>query len=243
MTLAGKDRRNRLEDTQRMNPEAYWYVLAATLAGGMGGVLVMWNRKRAEASGSSRLRRAIILVVGTMASVCALIAFSKAFGAQSPLYAVTAMTSITGWAALVNSAAHLPLPRFLLVPRRGELSFLRSPCMGVRWFGKGLKNTPLRHLGGRVFLAERGANPRTVLEGIREAQAVHHWALLLSCPWLVYWAAQGRWAAALCALAIHTPLNVYPILHLRYTTCRIEEHLTRAAACQATDRSERFLSV
>lgn len=76
-------------------------------------------------------------------------------------------------------------------------------------------------------MSEAGRNPLTVLRGVREAQAVHIWALLLSCPWLLFWAIQGRWMSLVCGLAVHAPLNVYPILHLRYATWRLEGCVAR----------------
>ena len=85
----------------------------------------------------------------------------------------------------------------------------------------------LRHLGGRVYLSEVGRNPRAVLGGLHDAQTVHIWALLLCCPWLLFWAIQGRWMSVACGLAVHAPLNVYPILHLRYTTKRVEGYVAR----------------
>ena len=153
--------------------------------------------------------------------------FTKAFGSQSPMYGAMVMILITGWAALLYSVVTLPVPRFALRVGAREFAILRAPWTGVRLFGAFLRGTLLRHLGGRVYLSEVGRNPRAVLGGLHDAQTVYIWALLLCCPWLLFWAIQGRWMSVACGLAVHAPLNVYPILHLRYTTKRVEGYVAR----------------
>jgi len=210
-----------------MNPDAYWYILVASLAGGFAGALVMWNRKRSQIAGENRLRQVAVLTLGTAASACALIAFTKVFGDQPQIYAVMVMILMTGWAAVLCAVVQLPVPRYVLKVRTGELAVLRSSWTGVRSFGAFLRSTPLRHLGGRVYLSDVGRDPLTVLRGIHDAEAVHILALLFCCPWLVVWGVQGRWLAIVWGLAVHVPLNVYPILHLRYVTWRLEGYQAR----------------
>jgi hypothetical protein len=206
-----------------MNPDAYWYILLAALAGGFGGVLVMWDRRRLEAVGASKLRRAVVISFGTAASACALFGFTRAFGAGSRVHAAVVMVLMTGWVALLQ----LPAPRVLLKVRVGEFRLLQSPWTGVRLFGALLKRTPLRHLGGKVFLSGAGQDLGAVLRGIQQAEAVHLWALCVCCPWLMFWAWQGWWTSVVWSLAIHVPINLYPVLHLRLATGRIERHLAR----------------
>jgi hypothetical protein len=210
-----------------MNPDSYGYILVASLAGGFAGMLVMWNRSRSHSEGDNWLRRVMVLTAGTAAFACALIAFGKAFGGQSPLYAAVVMVLVTGWVALLHSAVSLPIPAPVLRVGAGEFRLLRIPGMGVRLFGAFLRHTPLRHLGGRVYLADVGRNPRVVLQGIHAAETVHLWALLFCSPWLVFWIAQGWWASLVCGLLVHVPLNVYPVLHLRYVTGRLERCAAR----------------
>lgn len=210
-----------------MSPGAYWHVLAGSIAGGITGALVMWERKRAQLAGESAGRRLTVLVVGTAASSCALWAFGRAFGVRSPIYAATAMILITGWAALSHSAMRLPVSVFVLRVRAAEFAILRSPWTGVRPFGAILRGTFLRHLGGRVYLSAAGGDPKVVIQGIYDAEAVHIWALLLCCPWLVWWGVRGWWMSLVAALGVHVLLNVYPILNLRHATWRIEKHIAR----------------
>lgn len=211
----------------RMNPDAYKHILVGSIAGGLAGVLVMWNRSRSLRAGENTWRRGVVLVAGTTAFACALSAFSKAFGAQSHVYATMVMIGITGWAAVLNSVAPLPLPGFILKVRAGEFAILRARWTAVRLFGSFLRATPLRHLGGRVYLSEAGRNPLAVLAGVREAQRVHTWALLFCCPWLVFWGMEGMWMSIVWGVAVHVPLNIFPILHLRYVSWRLEACVAR----------------
>ncbi len=210
-----------------MNPEAYRHILVASTAGGLAGALVIWNRRRSHTAGKNKLRRLVVLTLGTAAFACALIAFNKAFDTQSHIYAAMVMIIITGWSAVLNSVAPLPVPQFVLRVRAGEFAILRAPWTGVRLFGALLRSTPLRHLGGRVYLSEAGRNPLAVLDGIHDAQRVHTWALLFCCPWLVFWGLKGEWISIGWGFAVHVPLNIYPVLHLRYVTWRLEKCVTR----------------
>jgi hypothetical protein len=81
-----------------------------------------------------------------------------------------------------------------------------------------------------VYFSDAGRDPQAVLIGVHAAETVHIWALLFCCPWLVFWGVQGRWMSIVCGLATHVPLNVYPILHLRYVSWRIERYMTRTEA-------------
>jgi len=199
----------------------------ASIAGGFTGALVMWNRKRSQIAGKNKLRASAVLTAGTAASACALFAFTRALGGHSYMYAVLVMILITGWVAVVCSVVQLPVPQFVLRVRTGELAMLQARWTGVRMFGALLRNTPLRHLGGRVYLSDALRNPLVVLRGIHEAETVHLWALLFCCPWLLFWGMHGRWMLMVCGLAVHVPLNVYPILHLRHATWRIERYMAR----------------
>ena len=125
-----------------MNPDVYAYVLVASIAGGCLGPLVMWNRKRSQVVGASRLRGWIVSIAGTAASACALVAFTKAFGGYAPMYAATVMILVTGWAAVLHSALHFPMPRSVLSVRPAEVCLLRVPWTGVRLFGVLLQHTP-----------------------------------------------------------------------------------------------------
>lgn len=217
-----------------MDRNTYWYILVASLSGGCIGILVMWNRRRSQIAGESNRRRAVVLAVGTAAFGGALWAFSRAFGPYSPAFAAVAMIAMTSWAAILQPAVAILFPRSVLSVRRGEAALLRAPWTGVRLFGTILRRTPLRHLGGRVYLSEVGRDPFVVLRATRDAQVVHIAAVLLCCPWLVIWGLQGHWQLITCGLAVHLPLNIYPILHLRHVTWRIERYVAKTRRSEGT---------
>jgi hypothetical protein len=210
-----------------MNPDAYWHIVGASIAGGVAGVLVMWNRKRTEIAGENKLRGFSVLVIGTAAFTFALHNLTMAINSCSQIYAITVMIITTGWVAVVYSVVPLLIPDRVLKVRAGEFVVLQSPWTGVRLFGTLLRKTPLRYLGGRVFLMEESRDLGTVIRGIHDAESVHIWALLFCFPWLVYWGVEGRWMMIVWGLAVHVPMNVYPILHLRYVSWRIERYAAR----------------
>ena len=82
----------------------------------------------------------------------ALLAFRRVFGSHSPPHAVMVMVLVTAWAAVLQSVVPLPVPAPLLRVSAREFALLRFPGTGVRGFGALLRHTPLRHLGGEVFL-------------------------------------------------------------------------------------------
>jgi hypothetical protein len=213
-----------------LNSKTYGLILVASLAGGLTGALVTWNRKRSQMAGESAARRLAVLVLGTGASASAVVAFGQAFGTGSAMYGALVIVAVTGWVAVVRSGGvPLPVPLSLLKGRPIELAILGAPWTGVRLFGMLLRSSPLRHLGGRVFLLGLGRDPRAVLPGIYDAERIHWWALLASCPWLIWWGTQGTWMLITVALAVHLPLNAYPVLHLRYVSGRIERCLAAHA--------------
>ncbi|HVV71670.1 MAG TPA: hypothetical protein VHI52_09255 [Verrucomicrobiae bacterium] len=210
-----------------MNPNSYWYMLAASLSGGLTGVLVMWNRTRAQDAAGFKGRHVAVSVVGTAACVCALWAFNRAFGTRSCAYAAMVSIVTTGWAAVIQPLLTPLVPWRLLRVRAAEFVILQARWNGVRMFGDILRRTALRSLGGRVYLYKTG-DARAVLRGLREAQAVHLAGLLFSCPWLAWWGVQQWWQSIACAVAVQVPLNVYPVLHLRYVTWRVERFLAKS---------------
>jgi hypothetical protein len=129
--------------------------------------------------------------------------------------------------AVLQSVVQLPVPGVDFAVRPGEFKVLRSVWTGVRAFGALLRHTPLRHLGGRVYLSTAGRDPGAILRGLHTAEGVHLWALLCCCPWLMYWGLRGSWMPLLLGLCVHVPLNIYPILHLRYVNWRIDACLAK----------------
>jgi hypothetical protein len=204
-----------------MQVESAILVLPASIGGAVLGLLVFWNRRPGRREG--KLLRVAILVTGSVAFSCSLWLFSSALGSKSPLLAITVTLLVAAWTGMLQTILPLPLPARILKLRRREVSLLRAQWSGVRLFGRILRGTPLRRLGGTVYLAEHGADPVLVVSAIRDAEAIHAWSMLFSIPWLAWWIHQALWLAAGSSLAVHLALNVYPILHLRLARARIEK--------------------
>lgn len=209
-----------------MDPETYCWIAAGSIMGGFTGALVMWNRARGRVGREDRWRRVLVFALGTALAGCQLVAFTKALAKYPPVLGATVVMLVTSWVAVVQTVMRLPIPRFLRKAGNIEAALLRTPWIGVRGFGRLLRSTPLRRLGGRVYLSEAGCDAQSVLDGIGDAERVHLWALLGSVPWLVSWGLRGDWIAVASGLVVHLPLNVYPTLHLRYVAWRLDRHLT-----------------
>lgn len=212
-----------------MTSDAYWCILVASLSGGFMGMLVMWNRGRALTAGKNQARQLAVVVLGTLACGCALWGFNGAFGSRSPAFAAMLTIVVTGWAAILQPVATPLVPRSVFRVQSGETAILQAPWTGIRLFGAILRRTPLRRLGGRVFLAEAKHDPQAVLRGVWDTEVVHLAAMLFSAPWLVAWGIHGRWDLLTCSLVVHLPLNIYPTLHLRLVTWRLEHYVARSA--------------
>ncbi|MGA7616945.1 MAG: hypothetical protein WBX15_17375 [Thermoanaerobaculia bacterium] len=205
-----------------MSSHTYALLFSASVAGAVAGVLVMWSRKRSEIAGPDRARTIAVLATGTAAVLFALFAFRRLFAMQPNVFAALVVPLVTAWAAVVQSCIRLPVPDAILKVRPLELRILRSRWTAIRAFGSLLRNTPLRALGGDVYLRTTRRDVAHVLRAMYDAETVHLWGILLSAPWLAYWLLRGRWLPVALACAIHVPLNVYPILHLRYASGRVD---------------------
>ena len=203
-------------------------VMPASFAGGAVGMLAFWNRRPRKGRESNLLQIAVLLT-GSGAFVVSLLLFAKAFGAGSVLFAVTVALLVGGWTGMLRTVVPLGLPAWILKVRRGEFAVLRWRWAGVPLFGAALRSTPLRHLGGSVYLSQCANDSACVLRGIRAAEEVHAWSVLFCLPWLVYWCWQGWWFSVGASLAVHALLNVYPVLHLRLTRGRMERCAARFA--------------
>lgn len=209
-----------------MHPDAIGLVLAGSIAGGMLGPLAVWNR-RAGACGRSEPRRSLVLIFGSAAAWVAAFAFARAFGSATAPFAAAATLLAGAWTAVLVTALPLKTPKFMAVVTSRESKILRQRWTGVPLFGWILRATPLRKLGGSVYLRGCGNDFGLVLQSIREDEAVHVWSFLFCTPLLCFWLARLAWPALAASLAMHLLLNVCPVLHLRQARGRIESMLQR----------------
>jgi hypothetical protein len=151
------------------------------------------------------------------------------FGAASAIYAAVVTMLVAVWTGMLHTVVPLALPASLRKVSVPELAVLRRRCTGIPLFGLVLRRTPLRHLGGAVYLAKFDNDPARVRHGIQDAEAIHVWSLLFCTPWLAFWCWRGWWFSVGLSLAVHLFLNLYPILHLRFTRGRMERCAGRLA--------------
>lgn len=211
-----------------MHIDSSFLVIPASVAGGAVGVLAFWNR-RSRRDEENNLLQIAVLLTGSVACVVSLLLFARAFGASSAVFAVTVTLLVAAWTGMFHTVVPLRLPASSLKIERREFALLRWRWTGVPLFGLALRSTPLRHLGGTVYLNQCAKDSARVLRGIQEAEAIHVWSMLFCSPWLVFWCVQGLWFSVASSLAVHALLNAYPILHLRLTRGRIEKYAARLA--------------
>ena len=198
------------------------------------GAFVAWVRAgQAGAAGpAGRSRPVTALIVATLVLGTSMTMFGNHVGANSALFAATATLVTLGWTAFVNDVVAMRLPASVRPIRSWELSWHRA--LGVRAFGRFLRNSPLRHLNPTVYLRAADAEPRSVQERLEVAETVHFWATLFTVPYLVHGCIQGWWPAVGASLVVHAGVNVYPICHLRLARGRLAGYLGRNREAKKT---------
>ena len=211
-----------------MHFDSSFLVIPASVAGGAVGMLAFWNR-RPRKDGENNLLQIAVLLMGSVAFGVSLLLFAKAFGASSAVFAVTVTMLVAAWTGMFHTVVPLRLRASSLKVGRREFALLRWRWTGVPLFGLTLRSTPLRHLGGAVYLNQCAKDSARVLRGIQEAEEIHVWSMLFCSPWLVFWCLRGWWFSVASSLTVHALLNAYPILHLRLTRGRMERYAARLA--------------
>lgn len=222
-----------------MDANAYALVMGATLAGGLTGALVVWQRNRRRIAGKSRWLGIVVLLAGMCALLCGLLAFRRVLGPHSAVYAAVVVIQVTAAAAIAQSVFNLPAPARLLSVSGVEYDLLRREWTGIGAFGRLLASTPLRHLGGQVYFSKTNRDPLRILDGIYAAEKVHLWAFGCSLPWLIAWASRAHWSLVAVGLAVHAPLNVLPVLHLRRSSYRLQRHISASRRGRSTRTNPR----
>jgi hypothetical protein len=217
-----------------MNSNAAGYVVAASMAAGGVGPLILWRRRR-QIRRNGRITQFVIAADGTFLCVVSIGLFGKAFGWENAAFAVVATILASEWVALIRAAVSLPAPAGLLSIRAGETKLLRKRWTGVPFFGAILRRTPLRHLGGPVYLDTCSHNVQRVIEGMHDAEAVHIYSAGLCIAFELFWAARGSGLSAGLSLGVNLILNIYPVLHLRLACGRLER-LRKASTHKAAVR-------
>jgi hypothetical protein len=216
-----------------MKPDAFIFIVAASAAAGSIGPLILWARRR-QMRRKGRAIQLAVAVSGTFACAVSAWLFGKAFGATSALFASTVTILTAEWVALLHATVSVPRPSCFLKLRDGEVSLLRQRWTGVPFFGLMLRRTPLKHLGGEVYLGACSNDASRVLRGMQTAESVHIWSALCCLPLILFWAMNKAWASVGISFAVNLMLNVYPVLHLRLARGRIVKFLKSRHARRAT---------
>jgi hypothetical protein len=161
-----------------------------------------------------------LIVVVVFLGAC-LWLLARVIGYDSPWFGLLLMFNLMGVAKVAEPLFVLALPRAL---RDVGPEVLDDPLyrrLGVRGFGRLLRNTPLRYLNLAVYRAEGQHDFAQVQRLAASAEATHFWAAVLFTPYIAWVAARGLFAAAVVCAVVQVAFNVYPILHLRVVRARL----------------------
>lgn len=195
-------------------------ILLGSLGGALLAPLLIWSRDAALHDRHGSLRRALA-VLGCGFALLSMAGFAATFGLRSAAFAATATLLLTQAVALLHAAGWGRLPRRLRTVSSGEVRWLRREWTGVPAFGRLLRATPLRALGGHVFLSGGTRDFAPVLKAMEHVESLHATAALCGATLAAVLATSGATAPALTAAAVNLGLNVLPTLHLRLARGRL----------------------
>ena len=171
-----------------------------------------------------RARDWAVLICMTAAFAFSLVMFQRAVGYASPWFGLMAMFDVLGTVAMMRPIFLLKLPGFL----RKTYAWEAKGILGVRAFGALLRGTLLRYLNTLVYLS-RAHDIAAVIAQIEAAELAHYLAVIVLTPYIVLAYRDHSWSAAACLTAVQIGVNVYPILHLRWTRIRLGNVAARQA--------------
>jgi hypothetical protein len=138
-----------------------------------------------------------------------------------------------GLAKVAEPLFRLRMPGVLRPLRYRELEGHVYRRLRVPEFGRLLRQTPLRFLNSAVYIDGQGRDPVRVLLHVESAEATHFWAALLLLPYIALAGVKGRWQVVAWLLLAQVLVNVYPLLHLRYSRGRLDRALRRSQITRA----------
>jgi hypothetical protein len=173
-----------------------------------------------------------LVLVTIFFGVCFLM-LASVIGLNSPWLGLLMMFYLMGWLKVAEPLFVLRMPRALRAVGPGPHGNRLYRWLGVRGFGKLLRNTPLRHLNGSVYRSGGEKSFAKLQRQIASAEATHFWAAVLFTPYIAYVLSRGFLTEAILFVAVQIAFNVYPILHLRAVGAR----LSRVGAIDGVPRS------
>jgi hypothetical protein len=97
--------------------------------------------------------------------------------------------------------------------------------LGVRRFGRLLRQTPLRLLNTHVYVRAGERDLSRVSQELEAAEASHALSALLVVPYLARAAGMGWWRSLLWVATAQLVINLLPIMHLRLARAGVSRRL------------------
>ena len=161
-------------------------------------------------------------VIFAGANVASIVVFGIGVGFRSIFFALMAAICILGVLALIRPWLGLRVPGRWRRVRPWEPRLYRS--LGVRAFGKWLRNSSARNLNREVYFAPDRELP-VVRANLEYAEAVHFWDVVVTLPYFPVAAADHSWTGFAVLSDFNIFGNIYPILHLRLARGRLQRIL------------------
>ena len=165
------------------------------------------------------LRSSVLFCATTIAFAISFVMLREVLGGESPWLGLLLMFYFMGLAKIGEPLFVFRMPGFIREVRTWELSGSTYQRLGVRQFGRLLRNSPFRFLNSSVYRGRQDL--RSLYWHAASAEATHFWAALLFAPYIALVWAREREGVAVLFLFIQIVFNVYPILHLRVVRGRL----------------------
>jgi hypothetical protein len=158
-------------------------------------------------------------------------------GWKSPWLGLLVMLNFMGLAKVGEPLFVLRLPLALRAVRAWEREDAAYGRLGVRHFGRLLRDTPLRYLNTSVYLSKDRRDLAFLYRHAASAEATHFWAAVAFTPYIVWVFVTGHIAIGLLFVAIQMLFHLYPVLHLRMLRGRLDRTSARALRKQEAIRA------
>ena len=144
----------------------------------------------------------------------------EAVGDRSATFAFFTTIMSMGYLRYVYRVKKFGAPFSRTAAWEGHSRFYRR--VGVAFYGRVLKRSPLKLLSPDIYLGRSSHDARAVWQYALEAEVIHFWAFLIIVPYQAYLAWFSAWRSVAVVGILQLLGNVYPYLHLRMTRARLE---------------------
>jgi hypothetical protein len=175
----------------------------------------------------------LALLATVLAFSVSFVLLSRVIGITSPWLVLLLMFYFLGLIKIAEPLFRLRMPQAFRQLRPWELEGLVYHRYRVPEFGRVLRKTPLRHLNNAVYIDARHRDPFEVRIWAEASEAAHFWAAVLLLPYIVFALWSGKWQVVAWLSLAQLLVNVYPLLHLRYTRGRLDRVLGRSRVTHA----------